>query len=427
MRQPRPFTQLIEEHLAANLVAGHSPATIVGRRVHLAEFGAWCDGAGLTSLDAVTAEHLDSYRQWLASPDRPRGRVLCVATQANRLSAVRSLFAWAVRTKRLTANPASELLRPRVPKHLPRAVFTQSEVERVLSEPNVRTQLGLRDRALMEVLYSTGIRRMEVVGLDLRDVDAERGVLSVRDGKGRKDRVVPIGARALRWIDEYLRRVRPALVSRRGDDCGALFVNARGARVRPTRLTERLRRYITHAGVAKPGSVHIFRHTAATLMHERGADIRDLQEILGHAELSTTAIYTHVSIPRLKAVHARTHPARAPRCDLQSVEWGGPPMPERAYGSVGMSASDDNERTVKAQLANAVVAAIDSAGLTQTAAALLMGVDQPAVSRLRRGRLSGFSAARLFRFLRLLGRNVEIVVRARADSGVRGDLRCVVE
>jgi integrase/recombinase XerD len=190
-------------------------------------------------------------------------------------------------------------------------VLSVSETERVLQEPDINTKLGLRDRAILEVLYSTGIRRMELVGLELTDLDTERGVLFIREGKGKKDRLVPIGARAITWVKRYLDHVRPQLVSRR--DCGALSVNARGTRIRPSRLTERLHRYIQSAGVGKPGSVHIFRHTMATLMHDGGADIRDLQEILGHAQLSTTEIYTRVSIERLKAVHAKTHPAHLDR------------------------------------------------------------------------------------------------------------------
>lgn len=230
------------------------------------------------------------------------------------------LLAWATRTKRLLVNPAAEMALPRLPARLPRAVLSVSEAERVLAQPDLTSARGLRDRAILEVLYSTGLRRMELVGLDLIDLDAERGVVLVREGKGKKDRLVPIGARAIGWVHRYLDTVRPRLV--RARDPGALFLNARGTRIRPSRLTERLHRYVVAAGVGKPGSVHIFRHTMATLMHDAGADIRDLQEILGHAQLSTTEIYTHVSIERLKAVHVKTHPAhlsRAPTPALLSL------------------------------------------------------------------------------------------------------------
>ena len=161
----------------------------------------------------------------------------------------------------------------------------------------------------------------------LSDLDAERGTLLVREGKGKKDRLVPIGERAIRWTHLYLDRVRRLLLCRAHDlpSRHALFLSSRGVRIRATKLTARLHQYLVCAGIEKPGSVHIFRHTMATLMHDAGADIRDLQEMLGHAQLSTTEIYTHVSIERLKAVHTKTHPAhlehaRAPAPFLLAAE-----------------------------------------------------------------------------------------------------------
>jgi integrase/recombinase XerD len=236
------------------------------------------------------------------------------------------LLAWATRAKRITVNPAAELAMPKLPKRLPRAVLTVSEMERVLAQPDLATALGLRDRAILEVLYSTGIRRMELVGLDGSDLDAERGTLFIREGKGKKDRLVPIGERAIRWTLRYLENVRPTLIERAAlratpqRSTKALFLSARGTRLRATKLTDRLHQYLVNAGIEKPGSVHIFRHTMATLMHDAGADIRDLQEMLGHAQLSTTEIYTHVSIERLKAVHTRTHPAHLVPGDQSSNE-----------------------------------------------------------------------------------------------------------
>jgi integrase/recombinase XerD len=310
-----PLARAVVAHLAALEASGYAASTVANRRLHLGQFAAWCDARGLTALAELTPGILERYRQWLAglrqandrSDDHALGQPLGWTTQASKLTALRMLLAWATRTKHLLVNPAADMALPRLPKRLPRAVLSVSEAERVLAQPDLATALGLRDRAILEVLYSTGLRRMEVIGLDLPDVDAERAVVLVREGKGKKDRLVPIGARAIAWVHRYLDAVRPRLV--RARDPGALFLSARGTRIRPTRLTERLHRYVVAAGVGKPGSVHIFRHTMATLMHDAGADIRDLQEILGHAQLSTTEIYTHVSIERLKAVHAQTHPA----------------------------------------------------------------------------------------------------------------------
>lgn len=302
-----PLAAATTAHLAALTASGYAAATVTARRAHLTRFTTWGEPRGLLTLEDVTPGVLEAYRTWLAARRRADGAPLAWSTHAQALTAVRMLLAWATRTKRLAVNPAAELTLPRAPKRLPRAVLSEPEVERVLAVPDVTTPLGLRDRAILEVLYSTGIRRMELVGLDVSDVDHARQVVFVREGKGRKDRLVPIGERALDWLQRYLDQVRPRLA--RGRDPAALFVSSRGTRIRPTRLTERLHRHLVAAGVGKPGSVHVFRHTMATLMHDGGADIRDLQEILGHAQLSTTQLYTHVAIERLRAVHAKTHPA----------------------------------------------------------------------------------------------------------------------
>lgn len=305
------LASLITAYGVAAEARGYAASTLASRRLHLAHFAEWCEARGLLTADVLTPAMLERYQQALMHRRQDTGAPLSRATQANRLTSVRMLLAWATRTKRLVMNPAAELELPRLPKRLPRAVLTVSEMERVLQQPDLTTPLGLRDRAILEVLYSTGIRRMELVGLGCTDLDAERGALLVREGKGQKDRLVPIGERALLWTAQYLDRVRSLLLCRalRTPERHALFLSARGHRIRATKLTDRLHQYVVRAGIEKPGSVHIFRHTMATLMHDAGADIRDLQEMLGHAQLSTTEIYTHVSIERLKAVHTRTHPA----------------------------------------------------------------------------------------------------------------------
>jgi integrase/recombinase XerD len=220
-------------------------------------------------------------------------------------------FRWLVRDHQILVNPASELELPKVETHLPRGVLTAREAEAILNQPDIRDPLGLRDRALLETLYSTGMRRMELCHLSVYDVDAERGTAMIRSGKGRKDRVVPIGDRATAWIAKYLADARPELVA--SPDCGRLFLTYQGAGFTPTRLSQRVADYVTASGIGKRGSCHLFRHTVATLMLEGGADIRFIQAMLGHAELSTTQIYTQVSIRKLKEVHTATHPARMER------------------------------------------------------------------------------------------------------------------
>ncbi|MCU7850563.1 MAG: tyrosine-type recombinase/integrase [Candidatus Thiodiazotropha sp. (ex Lucinoma kastoroae)] len=166
---------------------------------------------------------------------------------------------------------------------------------------------GIRDRAIIETLYSTGIRRMELVNLSLYDVDIKNGTLMVREGKGKKDRMLPLGQRACRWIECYRDEIRPGLVIE--PDNSTLFLHGTGEPLKKNRLTDLVKKYIAQAGIGKPGACHLFRHSMATLMLDNGADIRHIQAILGHSQLSTTEIYTQVSIRKLKAVHALTHPA----------------------------------------------------------------------------------------------------------------------
>ena len=301
---------LVEHHLASLAARSYSPATLAARRLHLRQFAGWCEMAGVVRLAGVESALFEDYQRWLISLRKTDGHPLTVATRVNKLVAVRTLWRWATQHLCLPHNPAARLELPRLPRRLPRAILTEGEVERVAAAADCSTLIGLCDRAILETLYSTGLRRNELVSLDVADLDADRGTVFVRSGKYDRDRVVPIGARAIGWTHRYREFLeRESIRLGRRIDSPALFLNARWRRIRPTKLTERLRRRILAAGIAKPGSVHIFRHAMATHMHDHGADIRDLQEILGHAQLSTTEIYTHVSIGRLKWVHKRTHPA----------------------------------------------------------------------------------------------------------------------
>jgi integrase/recombinase XerD len=180
-------------------------------------------------------------------------------------------------------------------------------MEKVLEQPDTETFVGIRDRAILEVFYCTGIRRTELMRLKIDDLDRERGVLTIREGKGKRDRTVPIGERALFWLDQYLSRVRTEMATE--PDQGLIFLTSTGVSFTPNHLSWLVRKYIRAANIEKNGACHIFRHTIATLMLEGGADTRYIQEMLGHARLDTTQIYTHVSIRKLKQVHTRTHPS----------------------------------------------------------------------------------------------------------------------
>ena len=280
----------------------------------LDRFLAWCEERGITRIEEITEEIARAYRRYLFHYRNARtGKPLSIATQASYLVTLRGFFKWLSKEKHLPGNLAEVLELPRGERRIPDGVLTAEEVERILAETNLQKPLGLRDRAMLETFYSTTIRCNELRSLQIYDVDASRKILTVRQGKGRRDRVVPIGTRALTWLAKYLEEVRPLLIERVPADgfSHTLFVSFRGLPFNRTNISALIRGYFDKAGIERPGSCHLLRHTAATLMLDAGADIRSLQLLLGHEHLNTTQIYTHVSIPRLQEVHARTHPAEA--------------------------------------------------------------------------------------------------------------------
>jgi integrase/recombinase XerD len=285
----------------------YAPSTLKRTRRSVDYFIAWCRERDLERPTQVTRPILERYTRHLFHLRTATGAPLSFRTQHNDLSTLRCFFRFLARKDYLLHSPANDLELPKLGQRLPRATLTHEEMERVLAQPDVDTDLGVRDRAILETFYSTGIRRSELTNLAVFDLDVARGTLAVRQGKGRKDRVVPVGERALAWIDRYQRDVRPALLVDR--DLPALFVSAYGQPLSADALSTRVRDYVDAADLGKKGSCHLFRHTMATLMLERGADVRIIQEILGHSSLDATQIYTHVSIGHLKQVHDATHPA----------------------------------------------------------------------------------------------------------------------
>jgi len=304
----------IDAYLKHLAVVKRSPLTIARQREMLNLFLRWTDERGLTEPGAITRAILESYQRSLHHYRKKNGKPLSVSAQLNRLSTIKQLFAWLTRTYRIDANPASELELPRREKRLPPEPLTIREVEAVLNVPSIPDPLGVRDRAILELFYSTGIRRSELVCLKVTDLQREKSVLFVRQGKGAKDRVVPVGSRALAWCERYLDQVRPRLMVACNEQ--SFFLTAYGEAFNALGLGRMVTAYIRRADIGrKSGSCHLLRHSCATHMLEGGADIRYIQQLLGHANLETTAIYTYVSINELRAVHARCHPAERVRQD----------------------------------------------------------------------------------------------------------------
>lgn len=271
----------------------------------------FCEERSVAGVAEVSRPLVERYQRHLYHQQTKQGKPLSLRTQVGYLHAVMTFFRWLCKKRHLLHNPASELDLPRVPRALPRAVLTHKEAEVVLMQPDIGTPLGLRDRALLELLYSTGMRRMEAVRLLLGSVDLAERLVVIREGKGRKDRIVPLGERAAEWLHKYLYEVRPRLSCCKDD--GQIFLTGRGEAFSLQSLSHIVRGYVDKSGVGKQGACHMFRHTMATLMLENGADVRFVQAMLGHSDISATQIYTHVAIRKLKEVHERSHPARMKR------------------------------------------------------------------------------------------------------------------
>lgn len=303
-----PLHGYLNAHCEWAEVRGFSEHTIRTQRGHLRRFIAWCDERGVTKPSEITRPMMERYQRFLFHYRKPDGAPLTIGSQITALACVRAWFRWMARENHVLYNPAADLELPREPMALPKTILSVVQVEQVMNQADARTPIGVRDRAIMETFYSSGIRRMELMNLKLYDVDTERGTVMVRQGKGGRDRLVPLGERASRWIEKYLAEVRSELAT--AEDERSLFLDEFGRPVSDRYLGDLVRRYLENTGIATRGSCHVFRHAMATHMLENGADIRFIQVMLGHANLETTQIYTRVSMTKLKEIHTATHPAR---------------------------------------------------------------------------------------------------------------------
>lgn len=308
--QASPIYPYLARFLEWSRTKDLSPRTVTIRELCGCYFLRWCIDRNIERPQDITRPILERYRRHLFHYRKANGEPLSFASQQQRLVPLKVFFQWLTRENYILSNPASELEVPRTPRRLPRHILNAEEIERVLAHTMLHGELGLRDRAIIETFYSCGIRRAELANLTLYDVDLKGGTLLVREGKGRKDRFVPLGARACQWIARYLEEVRPQLVIE--PDGGHVFLHEFGEPFSKNRLGDLVKKYLRAAGVTAIGSCHLFRHAMATHMLNNGADVRFLQAILGHAQLTTTEIYTHVAIGKLQEVHARTHPASMP-------------------------------------------------------------------------------------------------------------------
>lgn len=292
-------------------VRGQSASTLHRRESDIRRFAGWCDERSLDHPNQITKPILEAYQRHLYHYRQAKhGKPLSATTQNHYLTSVRQYFKWLTQQNHLLYNPASELIIIKQNTTLP-VVLSIEEIEALLSQPDTQTSGGIRDRAILELFYSTGIRRSELCNLKLEDASLTRKTLYIRNGKGGKDRLIPIGERALYWLNRYLDEIREQLAIEHQENI--LFINDYGNGFRDNKLGDKVKRFMVNAGINVPGSCHLLRHAMATHMMENGADIRFIQAMLGHSDISSTQIYTHVSIRKLQEIHAETHPAKLER------------------------------------------------------------------------------------------------------------------
>jgi integrase/recombinase XerD len=304
---PQGLPALTDAHLQHLGAVHQSPRAMDTKKRALLHFLHWTQERELRRPEQITRPILEAFQLHLWRYRKEDGKPLAVGTQINRLTAVRGLFKWLCRKGFLQANPAADLDAPKKTRRLPADTLSLAQVRHLLDCPDVSDLLGIRDHAMLELLYCTGIRRAELADLELRDLNTDAKTLTVREGKGGKDRVVPLGGNTLHWLSRYLEEVRPRLVLDLATQ--GLFLTGYGDPFSPSSLGNLVRQYVRRAEVRQNGGCHLLRHACATHMLENGADVRVIQQLLGHAKLETTAIYTEVSIKLLKEVHARTHPS----------------------------------------------------------------------------------------------------------------------
>ncbi|HZK25419.1 MAG TPA: site-specific tyrosine recombinase XerD [Oscillospiraceae bacterium] len=253
---------------------------------------------GVTKIEDVTRNNIVGYLRELQKSGR------ATATLSRNMASIRSFYNFLFQERRVVENPAADLSSPKIEKKLPRVLSTE-EVDLLLEQPDQLQVSGLRDKAMLEVIYATGIRVSELMSLNILDINLEAGFLRCT-GKGSKERIIPLGSFAIQHLNTYLNKGRPKLVRERSET--SLFVNLHGKRLTRQGFWKILKKYAQKAGIAKDITPHTMRHSFATHLLENGADLRSVQEMLGHADISTTQIYTQVTQRKLRDIYNKTHP-----------------------------------------------------------------------------------------------------------------------
>lgn len=298
----------VEFYLDDCLARGQSNSTVNSKRRLLDLFCRWAISQGVDQVSDIGIDLLEQYRRYWYRYRKPKdNEPLEIATQHQRLGAVLVFLKKLAYYRIITDDAFSQFELPKVPLRLPQQIPNEGDVTKVLQQTLIKGRIGIRDRAILEVYYACGLRRAELANLNVNDVHFNHQILTIRKGKGGNDRNVPIADRALQAIRLYLNELRDDLATI--DSGNALFLGETGKRMHCSKLTQLVGDYIRRAGVASKGACHLFRHATATHMLRNGADIRHVQEMLGHKDIKSTQLYTHVTIGDLKQVYDNTHPA----------------------------------------------------------------------------------------------------------------------
>jgi integrase/recombinase XerD len=283
-----------------------SEGTRIWQTVLLTKFFAFLEQEEIWNLNDVDGKVMLRYQIHLSQLKNKKNKAYHPSVQNLGISAVRKLFKYLRRKGEVEDDPTVDMEASKTPHHLPRSILSVEEMKRLLAQPDERKPLGLRDRALLEVLYSTGVRQAEVLHLDINDLNPDGGTIFIRDGKGSRDRVVPCGRIAWECLEKYIRDSRPSQIKDSMDQ--AVFISREGSRLGKQGLLTMVKRHGKMSGIIRSISPHTIRASVATHLADNGCGIRFIQELLGHASINTTQLYISVSIRQLKEVHRRFHP-----------------------------------------------------------------------------------------------------------------------
>lgn len=296
---------LLPVYLKHLKVIGRSYYTIRGITYALRDFFRFLEDVRVSRTPDLTTEVIEAYQEELAFRMTRKGTPLHLSTQVQLICNIRGFTEFLHAHDYLFQDPGLKVKPPKPPQSLPKVILDEKEIRRLMQAPDMQTHAGFRNRVILEVLYDTAIRRLELSRIRLADLDVETGYIRIH-GKGDRDRVVPVSPRVCDLIQNYLRFVRPHYVQ--GHDCGYFILNRWGRRMAPNAVWDAVRSCVRLSGIPKRVSTHTLRHTCATHMLRNGAPVRYIQEMLGHESLKSTQVYTHVTINDLKKIHAQYHP-----------------------------------------------------------------------------------------------------------------------